>query len=71
MFKKLLALLLLMSITSLNAQTCSYYRICPGDTLYNIAIRYGTTVNALCAANPNVNPNNLVIGLVEGFFQHL
>lgn len=38
------------------------YRIRPGDTLYNIALRYYTTVNAIMTANPGINPENLTIG---------
>jgi LysM repeat protein len=38
------------------------YIIKAGDTFYSIAIRYNTTVAALIAANPNVNPNALYIG---------
>ena len=39
-----------------------YYTIQPGDTYYLIALRYGTTVDALIRANPGVDPNRLVIG---------
>ncbi|TCL57871.1 LysM repeat protein [Hydrogenispora ethanolica] len=38
------------------------YTIRPGDAFYNLASRFGTTVAALQAANPGVNPGNLVIG---------
>jgi len=40
------------------------YMIKAGDTFYSIAIRYNTTVAALIAANPNVNPNALYIGQI-------
>ncbi len=40
------------------------YTIRAGDTFYSIAIRYNTTVSALIAANPNVNPNALYIGQI-------
>lgn len=33
-----------------------------GDTIYFLANRFGTTINRIIAANPNVNPNNLRIG---------
>ncbi|MGI6778922.1 MAG: M14 family metallopeptidase [Acetivibrionales bacterium] len=38
------------------------YTIRPGDTLYNIAGRYYTSVNAIQTANPGINPLNLRIG---------
>lgn len=38
------------------------YSIRPGDTFYNIAARYYTTVNAILTANPGLNPNNLQVG---------
>jgi len=38
------------------------YIVRPGDSLYNIARRYNTTVAALYAANPGVSPNSLQIG---------
>ena len=38
------------------------YIIKPGDTFYRIAMQYNTTVAALIAANPTVNPNYLMIG---------
>ncbi|MBE3583932.1 MAG: LysM peptidoglycan-binding domain-containing protein [Limnochordaceae bacterium] len=38
------------------------YVIQPGDTLYRIAQRYGTTVTAIVRANPGIDPNNLRVG---------
>ena len=38
------------------------YRIRAGDTFFSIARRFGTTVSALEAANPGVNPNQLQVG---------
>lgn len=38
------------------------YTIRPGDTLYNIAARYYTTVNSIQTANPGINPNALAVG---------
>ncbi|TJX67263.1 LysM peptidoglycan-binding domain-containing protein [Soehngenia saccharolytica] len=40
------------------------YTIKAGDTLYLLAIRYNTTVSAIMAINPGINPNNLQIGQV-------
>jgi LysM repeat protein len=36
----------------------------PGDTLYALAIRYGTTVAAIASANNIQNPNNIKVGQV-------
>ena len=40
----------------------SYYIVRSGDTLYSIAIKYNTTVAKLMAANPGIDPNNLMVG---------
>jgi g-D-glutamyl-meso-diaminopimelate peptidase len=38
------------------------YTIRPGDTVYNIARRYYTTINRILTANPGITPANLSIG---------
>lgn len=38
------------------------YTIVAGDTLYKLAKRYNTTVNAIQNANPGINAQNLQIG---------
>lgn len=38
------------------------YMIRSGDTFYSLAQRFNTTVNAILAVNPGVNPNALQIG---------
>jgi len=45
------------------AQT-TWYTVKPGDNLYRIAIRFGTTINALMAANGISNPNRIYVGQV-------
>lgn len=47
--------------TPLPANT-ELYTVRPGDTLYAIAIRFRTTVNAILEANNLANPNSLSIG---------
>ncbi len=38
------------------------YMIKRGDTLFSIANRYRTTINRIIASNPNISPNNLIVG---------
>lgn len=38
------------------------YTIRPGDTIYNIARRYYTTMNKIFTANPGINAYNLAVG---------
>jgi LysM repeat protein len=38
------------------------HRVQPGDNLYRLARRYGTTVNAIVAANGLTNPNAIYVG---------
>lgn len=63
----LLVPLLLMAVPSVAApaQAPSYavvHIVQPGDTLFSIALRYGTTVEAIAMANNIVNPNLIYVG---------
>ncbi|MGE5605668.1 MAG: LysM peptidoglycan-binding domain-containing protein [Bacteroidota bacterium] len=40
------------------------YTIQAGDTLWRLAGKYNTTVEAIMAANPGIDPNNLQVGQV-------
>ena len=44
------------------AQPAVWYEVQPGDTLYRIAQRYGTTIPALAADNRLEDPNVLAVG---------
>jgi 2',3'-cyclic-nucleotide 2'-phosphodiesterase/3'-nucleotidase len=39
------------------------YVVKPGDTLFQIALDNGTTVEAIVAANPGLNPDTLAVGM--------
>ena len=39
-----------------------YHRVARGDTLYALAVRYGSSVEAILQANPGLRPENLQIG---------
>lgn len=45
-----------------SSGTARYYTIQPGDTLSELALRFGTTVNALAALNGISNPNLIYAG---------
>lgn len=55
-----------MVINTMNMRPCPtgmyLYTIQPGDTLWLLAQRYNTTIYAIAAANPEMDPNNLYIG---------
>jgi Cu-Zn family superoxide dismutase len=38
------------------------HEITPGDTFYSLAKHYNTTVDAICLANPEIDPNFLQVG---------
>ena len=38
------------------------YMVKPGDTYYRLARAFGTTVRSILTANPNQNPNTLLVG---------
>lgn len=42
----------------------SIYRVRSGDSLFSIARRFGTSVNRILVANPNIDPNSLQINQV-------
>ena len=46
------------------------YTIRPGDTLYNLAIQYGTTVQELINTNLALDPYNLRVGQQIYIYPH-
>jgi LysM repeat protein len=59
----MLSLLLGSSIQAATAQSCStQYKVQSGDTLSSIADKYGTTVQALAAANSLTDPYQIYVG---------
>lgn len=48
--------------TALPSPTPFTYSIAPGDTLSQIAEKYGVSLDALIAANPGVDPNAMSVG---------
>lgn len=53
---------LVMAVSLAEAADPGVYVVRRGDTLYSIARRYGTTVNALVQANGLRNPNRIYVG---------
>lgn len=49
---------------SVDAPTVETHTVQPGDTLFGIAARYGTTLESLLAVNALANPNVLEVGQV-------
>ena len=47
-----------------NSMAPRTHTIRAGDTLWRLAQQYGTTVEALLAANPGIDPNSLRVGQV-------
>jgi LysM repeat protein len=48
--------------TSPASTTRAYHTVQPGENLFRIALRYGTTVDAIVAANSLANPNAVQVG---------
>ena len=51
-----------LTIPGARPQGVGEYVVQPGDTLYSIASRYGTTAEAIASANQIVNPSLLRVG---------
>lgn len=69
MFGLVLGLLLPSAVSAAPTQSTPgserwllVYTVRPGDTLSEIALRYGVTIEALMAANDLRNPNRIVVG---------
>ncbi|MFN2292150.1 MAG: LysM peptidoglycan-binding domain-containing protein [Anaerolineae bacterium] len=59
----ILALLLPLGAQTVSASSASLIHVVrPGENLYRIALRYGTTVRAIAAANHISNPSLIYVG---------
>jgi LysM repeat protein len=58
----LIAILAIVFSSAGPAFADEIYVVQPGDTLGRIAFRYGTSVQAIVAANPGINPNLIFVG---------
>ena len=50
------------SITTTTSARPRFYRVRSGETLSDVALRFGVTVDTLLELNPGVQPNSLTIG---------
>lgn len=58
----LLLVLMAAQVSPAEASSGFYYTVQRGDTLSQIAVRYGTTVHAIASANNIANPNLIYAG---------
>jgi g-D-glutamyl-meso-diaminopimelate peptidase len=63
LFKTIINITIIFSSFITIIYGCNNYVIRPGDTFYDLSIRYKTTIHAIATANPTVNPAFLVIGI--------
>jgi LysM repeat protein len=57
-------LVMAFGVAEAGGYSCTYYTVRRGDTMYSIARRYGTTVQAIAQANGIVNPSRIYVGQV-------
>lgn len=67
MLKRLVSILLLLLLfvpaRAVDAQSGPVYVVESGDTFYSIAIKFGVTIDQIVAANPQIDPTMLAIGM--------
>ena len=60
--KLFVTVLLAIAAMPLSAQSTVAHEIVQGNTIYSLAKEYGSTVEAINEANPNIGVRSLVIG---------
>ena len=60
--KLFVTVLLAIAALPLSAQSTVAHEIVKGNTIYSLAKEYGSTVEAINEANPNIGVRSLVIG---------
>jgi LysM repeat protein len=58
----IVALLLPMGVQTASASSCPIHIVQRGENLYRISLRYGTSVQALAAANGIADPSRIYVG---------
>ena len=58
----ILTVMLIVGVVPTSAQSGEEYVIHPGDTVFEIAIRFGTSIRAIVDANPGIDVDLIYAG---------